>query len=120
MVFIYHGITNLMAISGTIGFFGNIGIPLPGFSGYLVAILELVGGMAILIGLWTRGAAALLGIVMLVAIFAVKLPKMGYQAAELDFALLAILLALMMSGAGKWALWDGGCMCHRKKEGKKK
>ena len=117
IVFFYHGLTKLMGMAGTIGFFGSLGFA--PFFAYLVAIVEVVGAVAILLGLWTRFFSGALAIVMIVAFFAVKLSK-GFFNGELDLALLAILISLMMTGAGKWALWDGNCFCQVSKKKKKK
>ena len=39
-------------ISGTVGWFASMG--LPGFLAYVVAIIELVGGIAMILGVGTR------------------------------------------------------------------
>lgn len=53
------------------GMLNGLGIPLPLFMAYLVAIIELVGGIMILLGLWTMVPSILLVVVMLVAIITV-------------------------------------------------
>ncbi|MFH1174455.1 MAG: DoxX family protein [archaeon] len=118
ILFFYHGLTKLMGMEGTIAFFGSIGFA--PFFAYLVAIVEVVAAVAILIGLWTRIFSGLLAVIMIVAFFAVKLPKGGFFGGELDLALLAILISLMMNGAGKWAVWDGKCLCRMRKAPAKK
>ncbi len=51
--------------------FASQGIPWPNLTATLVGVVELVGGVALVLGLSTRGAAALLTIDMAVAILVV-------------------------------------------------
>lgn len=62
-------------ITGTIGFFGNIGLEPAGLLAWIVGITELVGGICIAIGFLTRIWAAGAMILMLVATFAVHWPN---------------------------------------------
>jgi putative oxidoreductase len=55
--------------SGTAGFFSSIG--LPGWLAYVAMIWEVVGGIALILGLWPRIAAIALVPILLGAIFAV-------------------------------------------------
>ncbi|OLS37161.1 oxidoreductase [Alkalihalophilus pseudofirmus] len=107
VTFLIHGIDKFqMGLGNVAGWFESIGIM--GFFGYAVAIIELVGGIALLLGVGTRMISALIGFVMLGAIFMVKLPLgfMGTEAAgyELDIALLAMAAALVISGSKLLAL----------------
>lgn len=54
LIFIIAGFGKLTAISGTAGWFGSIGLPIPTVLAVLVGLLELVGGLAILVGFKTR------------------------------------------------------------------
>jgi putative oxidoreductase len=94
IIFFAHGLSKFQGgINNTVGFFDSLGIP--GFVAYVVAVIELVGGIAMIIGLGTRIVSVLFAVIMLGAIFTVKLPAGllgngqtgGY---ELDLALLAI------------------------------
>ncbi len=55
------------SIPKVIGFFTNIGIPLPALNAYVVATTELVGGTFLLLGLFSRLTAIPLIISMVVA-----------------------------------------------------
>ena len=106
--FLTHGIMKFSAgIAGTVGWFDSIGIP--GFLAYVVALIELVGGIAMILGIGTRIVAALFALVMLGAIFTAKI-SIGFagngQMAgwELDLAFLAMSVALFVSGSEKFAL----------------
>ncbi|HTR64385.1 MAG TPA: DoxX family protein [Terriglobales bacterium] len=111
IVFLMHGQQKLFGfgIHGTIGFFTHAGIPLPAVSAVVVTFVEFLGGIALILGLGTRWAAALLAIDMLGAIgfvhfkngFFLMPPKMGYEYA---LTLLAACIALAMMGPGSAAL----------------
>ncbi|GAA0370818.1 hypothetical protein GCM10008968_28310 [Bacillus horti] len=47
---------------------------IPRFMAYVVAVIELIGGLALVLGLGTRIVSALFAIIMLGAIFIVKIP----------------------------------------------
>ncbi|KAB2330511.1 DoxX family protein [Cytobacillus depressus] len=107
ITFLIHGIAKFqMGLGNVAGWFESIGIM--GFLGYAVAFIELIGGIALLLGLGTRIISALIAIVMFVAIFAVKLSVgfMGTEGAgyELDLALLAMAIVLFISGSQKFSL----------------
>ena len=107
--FLAHGIDKffLTGLGNIGGFFGQIGIPLAGFSAFLVATVELLGGAALIVGFYTRIAALLLGIITLVAMFLVHVSN-GFFAQgggiELTLTLTAACVALVLSGAGKAAV----------------
>ena len=99
-VFIVHGWGKLADMASTIGFFGKVGIPAPGFFAWVVAIVEFGGGLAVLLGIGTRLASALIACVMVVAIFTVKLSQGFVGGWEFDFSLLMIALSLLILGSG--------------------
>src|SRR4051812_26542108 len=73
LVFLANGVAKFQGgIENTVGWFDSIGIP--GFLAYVVAIIELVGGIALILGVGTRIVSVLIGFIMLGAIFTVKLP----------------------------------------------
>lgn len=100
-IFVFHGIGKLSNMEQTIGFFATIGIG--AFLTWVVAIVETVGGLALILGYFSRFFSALLGIIMLVAIFKVKWSG-GFSAIELDLVLLATLIAVLFSGCGRYSI----------------
>ncbi|MCV0352407.1 MULTISPECIES: DoxX family protein [Nitratireductor] len=62
VIFIMSGFGKITDIGGTAGYFGAVGLPLPVVTAWLVALLELVGGLAILVGFKARIAALLLAV----------------------------------------------------------
>lgn len=101
--FFLHGLSKFQGgIENTVGFFSSVGIP--GFLAYIVAIIELAGGALMILGLGTRIIGVLFAVVMLGAIFTVKLSAgfMGTDGGagyEFDVALLAMSVSLALSGS---------------------
>lgn len=60
IMFILAGYSKLTAIAGTAGWFGSLGIPAPTLVAIAAGVVELVGGLAILVGFKTRIAALVL------------------------------------------------------------
>ncbi len=103
-VFLAHGGQKLFVygIDGTIGAFAQMGAPLPSLTAPLVALTELLGGIALVLGLFTRVAAAGLAVTMLGAIFIAHLPNGFFAPNGIEFTLtlFAGALALVFTGAG--------------------
>lgn len=109
IIFMAHGAQKLFGwfggygLSGTGQWMDSIGLG----PGYLMALMagsaEFFGGLALLLGLLVRPAGVVLSFTMLVAIFTVHfqnglfMSKNGY---EFGLALLAVSIALAISGAG--------------------
>ncbi len=93
-----HGLPKLLDIAGTQTSFMNMGLP-PEVA-IIIGLLEFLGGLAILLGIFTRIAAGLLVINMIGAILQVKLAKGFIGGFELDLLYLAIMISLMISGPG--------------------
>lgn len=108
VTFLVHGIQKFTGGIGNIsGWFESI--HLPGIAAYLVAIVELLGGIAMILGLGTRVIGALFSIVMLVAIFKVKLAlgftgTNGSAGYEIDFALLSMSAAMALIGSPAYSI----------------
>jgi len=61
LMFVAHGLllkVLTFTIPGTVGYFQGLGYP--GFFAYLVILGEIAGGLALILGVWTRTAALLL------------------------------------------------------------
>jgi putative oxidoreductase len=109
MVFLVHGSQKLlvMGFGGVAGFLSSLGVPAPGLFAVIVTLVEVLGGLALILGLLTRLAAILLALDMLVAILTVHLPN-GFFASdggyEFPLVLVASCVALAVAGAGEAAL----------------
>ncbi|NPC54829.1 DoxX family protein [Caenimonas soli] len=113
LIFAAHGAQKLFGwfggygLEGTGQWMGSIGLA----PGYLMALLagsaEFFGGVALVLGLLVRPAAAALAFAMLVAIFAVHIDKglfVANNGYEFGLALLAVAVSLVVSGAGRASL----------------
>lgn len=108
LIFFIHGLSKFQGgLANIEGFFVSIGIP--GFMAYIVAVIELVGGIVIILGLGTRIVSILFALIMVGAIFTAKLPvgflgngqMAGY---ELELALLAISIYFIFANKSKFSL----------------
>jgi len=108
VLFFIHGLVKFQGgIENTVGWFDSIGIP--GFMAYVVALIELVGGIALILGVATRLVSALLAFIMIGAIFTAKLSlgllgngqMAGY---ELDIAFLVIAVFLAINGSSLYSV----------------
>jgi len=105
IVFLVHGGQKLVVFGfgGVAGFLGQVGIPAPGLAAVILTAVESLGGLALLLGLFTRWAAIPLAIVMLVAILTVHL-KAGFflpDGYEFALTLLGANVALALLGSGE-------------------
>ena len=97
-----HGLPKLLDISNTQNSFTNMGLP-PELA-IIIGLLEFIGGLAILLGVFTRISAGLLAINMIGAILQVKLAKGFIGGYELDLLYLAIMISLMLTGPGNLSI----------------
>ena len=101
-VFIAHGLQKVLNLDMTVGFFTTLG--LPAFLAYVVTAIELLGGIAVLLGLWTEIAGILIALVMVGAIYTVKGKAGFFGGYELDLTLMLAALALAVSGPGRYTV----------------
>lgn len=112
VVFLAHGYQKLFVMGvGNVGsFFEQVGIPAPLFFAWVVSLVEFFGGIAVILGVLTRWAALGLAVILIVAIFTVKLrvgliaPQGMGTGYELDLALLGLALMLLLAGPGRLSL----------------
>lgn len=95
-----------MGTEAVSGFFASVGIPLAGLMAPIVMWVEFLGGIALILGLWTHLVAKLLAVIMLVATLMVHLKNgfAGQGGYQLTLTLFATLVSLMITGPGMWAL----------------
>lgn len=105
VVFLAHGGQKLFVwgFGNVAGFMGKIGIPAPMLAAIVVTLVEFFGGLALVLGLFTRWAAAFLSVNMLVAILTVHLKAGFFLPAGVEFALtlFAANAALVLLGSGQ-------------------
>ncbi len=115
VIFFAHGYQKFfdIGVENVASFFASIGIPAPLFFAWGVSLVELLGGAALVVGVFTRWAALGVAIILVVATLTVKLPVgliappgkgAGY---ELDLALLGLALIFLLVGPGRLSLEKG-------------
>ena len=121
--FMAHGFAKLL--KGADGFahvLQQIGVPAPQLMSWLTILVEIFGGLAILVGAYVTLASIPMIAVLLTAMFTVHLPygfssvklqaitssgaQFGPPGYEIDLLYIAGLLTLVIGGAGPWAV-DG-------------
>lgn len=119
--FIVHGWAKISR--GTAGFgklLAWIGVPFPQVSAAITSYIELIGGIALILGLWTRFTVLPLAITMMVALFTINVhygfssiktigltaqgPIFGPPGYEINLLYMAGLFALLLLGPGKWSV----------------
>lgn len=108
-LFLAHAYLKLFIFkpAGTVHFFQSLG--LPGFMAYLVILIEIVGAIFLLLGLFTTWTSTLLSLDLLGAIFLVH-AHAGFWftnaggGAEYPLLWIVALFALALIGPGKFAI----------------
>jgi len=91
----------------------GLGVPIPALAAWVVALVEFAGGLALILGVLSRVVALLATIDLMVALLLVKLqigligPIGGGPGAELELALIAGLLVILLVGPGRYSV-DAG------------
>jgi uncharacterized membrane protein YphA (DoxX/SURF4 family) len=122
-VFLSEGILKFVYVNQGVGRFTKLGFPWPETTAHFVAVGEIIGGLLLIFGLFTRITAFYFIIQMLVAVFSTKiglylgtsplpmppaLPKTGIWAVlhetRSDYAQILTCLFLLIEGAGRRSL----------------
>jgi len=131
-VFLSEGILKFVYTNQGVGRFTKLGIPAPELTATFVGTLEIVGGILLMAGLFTRVIAIPFIIEMVVAILTTKialylgtsplplppaLPKVGFWAVmhetRSDYAQILTSIFLLVAGPGPWSL---DALMHRRRE----
>ncbi len=122
-VFLWEGMLKFVLPNQGVGRFTKIGIPFPELSANFVGVLEIVGGILLLLGLFTRFIAIPFIVEMLVAMLSTKIamylgvsplplppvpPKTGLWAVlheiRSEYAQLLTVTFLLIVGPGPWSV----------------
>jgi len=122
-IFFWEGLLKFVYPNQGIGRFSALGFPLPGFTAHFVAVSEILGGLLLLLGLFTRITALYFIAEMIVAILSTKIsiylgtsplplppspPKTGFWAVlhevRADYAQLLTGVFLLLEGPGVFSL----------------
>jgi putative oxidoreductase len=111
-LFLPAGIGKITGFAGTVGYVASAGMPMPQVSTALALVIEVVGGLALVLGFGTRWAALVLALFTLVASFffhnfwAVPADQQMVQSLLFykNVAVVGGLLTLAAWGAGAWSI----------------
>lgn len=109
ILMLLHGIAKVInGPAGVIGLVEKAGLP-PMF-GYMVYVGEVLAPLLLIVGLWTRAAAAVIAVNMVVAVYLVHmhelfaLTKNGGWALELQAFYFFTAVALVLLGGGRYGV----------------
>jgi len=122
-VFFFEGILKFVYANQGVGRFTKLGFPFPETTAHFIAGGEIIGGLLLLLGLFTRYVSFYFIVQMIVAVLSTKIalyfgnsplpmpavpPKMGFWAVEhesrADYAQIMTCLFLLIEGAGRSSL----------------
>jgi uncharacterized membrane protein YphA (DoxX/SURF4 family) len=122
-VFLWEGVLKFVYVNQGVGRFTKLGMPFPAFTAGFVGGLEIVGGIALIVGLGTRLFAIPFVIEMIVAMLSTKPglflgtsplplppapPQIGIWAVlheiRSEYAQIMTCLFLLIAGPGPWSL----------------
>jgi len=102
-VFLNHGIAKYhTGVSGVAGFLHSLGLPFASLFAVYLIVVETVGAICVILGIFTRAWATAMAVNMVVAIALAILPHGGKF--ELEALLLAGSVTLMALGDGPLSL----------------
>jgi putative oxidoreductase len=114
LLFVIFGWKKLIGFGGTVAYFSHNGVPMPFLAALIAVAMELVAGVAIALGLFTRPLA------LLMALYTLGTALLGHPfwnlagtarvEAEINFlknvGLIGGFLLLYVTGAGRYSLDD--------------
>jgi putative oxidoreductase len=112
LLFFTHGLMKVQELSMVAAMFAHFGF-FP-WVGFFIAWLEVIGGLALILGVATRFFAVLFGIEMLVATIIVGFS----QGIGIEFVLSIVSFGLALIGSGKYSIFKmectncGGMLCN--------
>ncbi len=106
LVFLMHGWMKVHNADMVNGMFTGFGFPTG--TAEFITWLEVIGGVALILGIIPRIFAILFGIEMLVAIYVTGISS-GYQRHELEIVLALLSFGVAFAGSGRWSLFAWEC-----------
>ena len=105
-IFVVHGSGKVANLGATIeGMSAALGIS--SFTVFMVSMTELIGGLALILGLFTRLAAFAIASLMLGAVMLIHAPNgffLKNHGYEYNLALLGMAASIMITGAGRYSI----------------
>ncbi len=134
-VFFWEGILKFVYVNQGVGRFTKLGFPFPDYTAHFVGVFEIIGGLLLLFGLFTRIVAFYFIIQMIIAVLSTKIslylgtsplplppapPTVGIWAVlheiRSDYAQILTCLFLLLEGAGRRSL-DFALSTSKKRNG---
>ena len=106
LVFFMHGWSKVNGLGGVEAMFVALG--LWAWVGVFIAWLEVVGGLALILGVATRFFGLVFAIEMLVAVFITGLGG-GYRSHEMELFLMLASLGIAFAGSGRFSIFKLEC-----------
>jgi putative oxidoreductase len=107
LIFVLSGVGKIFDPAGTIGYISSVGLPLPQVGLVVAIVVEVIGGIALIVGFKTKIAALALAAFTLVAAFAFHF-NFADQIQMIMFlkniAITGGLLYVVAFGAGRYSL----------------
>jgi len=123
VVFFFEGILKFVYTNQGVGRFTKLGFPFPEATAHFIGAGEIIGGLLLIFGLFTRVVSFYFIIQMIVAVLSTKIslylgtsplplppapPKIGFWAVEhetrSDYAQILVCVFLLIEGAGRRSL----------------
>lgn len=113
LLFIAHGLAKLQAPMGVQSLatgLGAMGFPGPLMWAWIVVLVEAIGGLFLVLGIFTRVSALLVGVIMVVAVIKVKwaagLISAPGKGLGLDYPIVYLLplIAIFLQGPGRYSI----------------
>ena len=104
LLFLAHGWSKVHNLGGTEAMFMHMGFP--AWIGFCIAWLEVVGGLALILGIATRLFAVAFGIEMLVA---VAIGNLSHALGGVELLLALASFGLAVTGGGRFSLYPMQC-----------
>ena len=112
VLFVTAGVSKLTGFAGTVAYFVHDGVPMPALAAAIAVVMELVVGLAIVVGLWTRPLA------LLMAVYTLGTAILGHHFWTFtgmdrlqntihffkNISIIGGLLALYVTGAGRFSI----------------
>lgn len=109
--FFMTGLGKLQDIQSVAGFFSNLGLPFPSTQAFIVGLVEMLGGLLLIFGLFSRIASLALICVMIAALYFVNYDVVSNFFNDIQkifvlqpFSFLFACLVIFIFGAGKFSL----------------
>ena len=103
LIFLTHGWQKIQSLDQTVMFFGQLGLSAPLV--YFISWLEVIGGLAFILGVATRLFGVAFGIEMLVATMLLGLGR----GISVDLVLALVSFGIALTGSGKYAVYRMEC-----------